>query len=145
MKVFSSSDITQMYGFSQRQIDGWDRSGMICPSLKSGKGKGHRRLYSPEDILCFRFIKRLQDAGWHTRTIRTAIQNLKQVLPDKNPLRDLILLDANGSILARCSTIDGGAILLDILKRGQLVMIFTLSSLQEQVSQDLSRLDTKSG
>jgi DNA-binding transcriptional MerR regulator len=141
VKVFSSSDISRLYGFSQRQIDGWDRIGMITPSIRSAKGKGHHRLYSVDDVLCFRFIKRLQDAGWHTKTIRTAIKNLRAILPDKDPLRDLVLLNANGSIVARCTLEDGQGILVDALSHGQLVMAFTLSALQNQVQDDLGLLE----
>jgi DNA-binding transcriptional MerR regulator len=141
MKVFNSSDITKLYKFTQRQIDGWDRSGLIKPSLLAARGKGSHRLYSLDDVLCFRFVKRLQDAGWHTRTIRTAIRNLREILPEKDPLRDLVLLDVNGSIVARCSARNGQTILLDALSKGQLVILFTISSLQEQVSSDIRQLE----
>lgn len=140
MRVFSTSEIALLYGFTQRQIDGWDRSGIIKPSIRSAQGKGSQRLYSFEDLLSFRFIKRLHDAGWHTRTIRAAIRNLRTILPDKDPVRDMILLHANGTILARCSLENGQPILIDALSQGQLVMTFTLSALQAQVAEDVQRL-----
>lgn len=117
---------------------------MIKPSIRSASGKGSHRLYSLEDVLCFRFVKRLTEAGWHTRTIRAAIRNLKVLLPDKDPLRDLVLLDANGTIIARGPSKDGQTILLDALSGGQLVMAFSLNSLREQVEKDIMTLDVYS-
>ena len=141
MKVYTVSDISHLYGFTQRQIDGWDKSGLIKPSIRSAHGKGSQRLYSFDDLLCFGLIKRLHDAGWHTHTIRTALRNLRNILPDKDPLRNLVLLDANGSILARCSTDNGQTVFVDALSRGQLVMAFTINSLHEQVLQNIMKLE----
>jgi DNA-binding transcriptional MerR regulator len=141
MRVFTTSEITKLYGFTQRQIDGWDKTGLISPSIRPAKGKGSHRLYALSDVICFRFVKRLQEAGWHTRTIRTALRNLRYILPERDPLRDLVLLNINGSIVARCSMADGQVVLLDALSQGQLVMMFTLSSLQDQAIADVRMLD----
>jgi len=141
VKVFTTSDIGRLYGFSQRQLDAWDRSGFINPSIRRAAGKGTVRLYSTDDLLALRFIKRLLDAGWYIRTIKHAVNNLLKILPDKDPLRDLVLLDANGSILARCPSSAGETILLDALSSGQLVVVFTLSSLVSEVETDVMTLN----
>lgn len=139
--AFTTSDINSIYGFTQRQLDSWDRSGIIKPSIRPSRGKGSQRLYSFEDLLAFRFIKRLQDAGWHIRTIKTAIQNLQEILPDKNPLYDLVLFDVSGRILARCSTETGQSLLIDALSQGQLVMAVLLSTIQREVIRDVVALE----
>lgn len=141
MQVFTTSDITNLYGFTQRQLDSWDRGRFISPSTRAANGKGTIRLYSLDDLLAFRFVKRLQNSGWHIRTIKTAVHNLREILPDKDPLRDLVLLNANGTILARCSSEDGQTILLDALSSGQMVMAFSLSGLLSQVALDLRALE----
>lgn len=74
------------------------------------------------------------------KTIKTAIQNLRSILPDKDPLQDFVLLSVNGSIIARCATEHGQSILIDALSQGQLVMPIILSEIREKVIEDVQLL-----
>ena len=140
MQVYTAADIKQIYKLTQKQIDDLDKSHVIKPSIRPAQGKGSQRLYSFEDLLAFRFIKQLLDANWSMKTIKTAIQNLRTVLPDKNPLQDFVLLSVNGSIIARCTTVQGQSVLIDALSRGQLVMPIILSEIREKVIEDVQLL-----
>ena len=137
MLVYTAADIKQIYKLSQKQIDDLDKSNVIKPSIRPAQGKGSQRLYSFEDLLAFRFIKQLLDASWSMKTIKTAIQNLRAILPDKDPLHDFVLLSINGSIVARCATEQGQSLLIDALSRGQLVMPIILSEIRGKVIEDV--------
>jgi len=140
MLVYTAADIKQIYKLSQKQIDDLDKSNDIKPSIRPAQGKGSQRLYSFEDLLAFRFIKQLLDAHWSIKTIKTAIQNLRSILPDKDPLHDFVLLSINGSIIARCATEQGQSLLIDALSRGQLVMPIILSEIRGKVIEDVRLL-----
>lgn len=140
MQVYTAADIKQIYKLTQKQIDDLDKSHVIKPSIRPAQGKGSQRLYSFEDLLAFRFIKQLLDARWSLKTIKTAIQNLRTVLPDKDPLQDFVLLSINGSIIARCAIERGQPVLIDALTQGQLVMPIILSEIREKVIEDVQIL-----
>ncbi len=140
MHVYTAADIKQIYKLTQKQIDDLDKSNVIKPSIRPAQGKGSQRLYSFEDLLAFRFIKQLLDARWSMKTIKTAIQNLRTILPDKDPLHDFVLLSINGSIIARCATEQGQSLLIDALSRGQLVMPIILSEIRGKVIEDVQLL-----
>lgn len=142
MDVFKPSEIKHFYGITQKQLSDLDKNDIIKPSLKTASGKGSVRLYSFEDLLAFRFIGQLLDAQWSMKSIKKAIRNLRTILPDKDPLRDFVLLSLNGTIIARCSTEEGQSILLDTLSKGQLVMPIILSEIYEKVLKDIDQLAT---
>jgi DNA-binding transcriptional MerR regulator len=142
MHVYTAADIKQIYKLTQKQIDDLDKSNVIKPSVRPAQGKGSQRLYSFEDLLAFRFIKQLLDARWSMKTIKAAVQNLRTVLPDKDPLRDFVLLSINGSIIGRCTTEQGQSLLVDALSQGQLVMPIILSEIREKVIRDVQLLDS---
>jgi DNA-binding transcriptional MerR regulator len=140
MQVYTAADIKQIYKLTQKQRDDLDKSHVIKPSIRPAQGKGSQRLYSFEDLLAFRFIKQLLDARWSMKTIKTAIQNLRTVLPDKDPLQDFVLLSINGSIIARCAIEHGQPVLIDALTQGQLVMPIILSEIREKAIEDVQLL-----
>ena len=142
MQVYTAADIKRIYKLTQKQIDDLDRSNIIKPSIRPAQGKGSQRLYSFEDLLAFRFIKQLLDARWSMRIIKAAIQNLRTILPDKDPLRDFVLLSVNGSIIARCTIEQGQSLLIDALSQGQLVLPIILSEIREKAMQDVQLLDS---
>ena len=143
MEVYTPADVKQLYKVTQKQLHDLDKNKIIQPSLKPARGKGSVRLYSFEDMLAFRFIRQLLDARWSIRSIKIAIQNLREILPDKDPLRDFVILSLNGSIIARCSTDNGQSVLMDALKKGQTVMSFILSEIYDRVLEDVEQLQNE--
>jgi DNA-binding transcriptional MerR regulator len=65
-----------------RQIDYWDRTHFIKPSVKEASGNGTGRLYSFEDIVQLKVSKTLIDKGVSLQKIRKSITYLKKNLPD---------------------------------------------------------------
>src|SRR3954453_14447730 len=65
-------------GIPSRQLDYWARTGLVEPTVRGAKGSGSQRLYSFQDILLLKVVKRLLDAGISLQQIRTAVQHLRE-------------------------------------------------------------------
>ena len=50
-------------GISYRQLDYWDRTGLVQPTVRHASGSGSQRLYAFRDILVLKLVKRLLDTG----------------------------------------------------------------------------------
>ena len=70
-------EVTRVVGISYRQLDYWARTGLVRPSIRDAGGSGTQRLYSFQDLLQLKVIKKLLDAGVELRRIRKAIDHLK--------------------------------------------------------------------
>ena len=70
-------EVTRVVGISYRQLDYWARTGLVRPSIRDAGGSGTQRLYSFQDMLQLKVIKKLIDAGVALQKIRTAIEYLK--------------------------------------------------------------------
>ena len=64
-------------GISYRQLDYWDRTGLVIPSIQTATGSGSQRLYSFRDILVLKLVKRLLDTGVSLQQIRLAVEQLR--------------------------------------------------------------------
>lgn len=55
-------EVCRFVGISYRQLDYWDTTGLVTPSLQKAHGSGTQRLYSEDDLLHLAVVKRLCDA-----------------------------------------------------------------------------------
>ena len=135
-QVFTTSEIAHITGFSLRQLDYWAARNLIIPAVQQSLGPGTRKLYSIENLIQLQFVKRLKHFRWSTQKIRQAIETLKNVMDDANPLKNAVLVHGNGTIIALCKTKEGERIMLDALSNGgQQVMGIVLETLIEEVQQ----------
>jgi DNA-binding transcriptional MerR regulator len=74
---FRSPQVCAVVGITYRQLDYWDRSGLLGPSLQEATGSGTQRLYTFADIVTLRVVKRLKDAGTSLHKIRSAFEQLE--------------------------------------------------------------------
>jgi DNA-binding transcriptional MerR regulator len=109
---FRGPQVCKIVGISYRQLDHWDRTGLLSPSLVPAKGSGTQRLYSYQDVVQLRIIKQLRDAGVSLQQARKAVDFLRESGGDLASAS--LVLGANNSVLAR----DGDE-LLDVLRGGQ--------------------------
>lgn len=109
---FRGPQVCSIVGISYRQLDHWDRTGLLSPSLVRAKGSGTQRLYSYRDVVALRIIKQLLDAGVTLQRARRAIEFLRFYGEDLSTAS--LVLGAADSVLVR----DGDE-LLDLLKGGQ--------------------------
>ena len=113
---YSGKQACEIVGISYRQLDYWDRQGVVCPSLRPAHGSGSQRRYSYRDLVRLRMVKQLLDAGVQLKNARKAIEYLREEEGADWQTASIVLAEGN-SILAR----DGDA-LIDLVKRGQGVL-----------------------
>jgi DNA-binding transcriptional MerR regulator len=68
--------VCRIVGITYRQLDYWARTGLVEPSLRKAEGSGTQRLYSFDDVVRLRVVKRLLDAGVSLQKVRTAVEQL---------------------------------------------------------------------
>src|SRR5207248_10765118 len=71
-------EVCKLVGISYRQLDYWARTGLVTPSVREAGGSGTQRLYSFQDLVQLKVIKRLIDVGISLQRVRKAIQYLRQ-------------------------------------------------------------------
>ncbi|MGH9299096.1 MAG: MerR family transcriptional regulator, partial [Acidimicrobiales bacterium] len=79
---FRGPQVCKIVGITYRQLDHWDRTGLLSPSLASAKGSGTQRLYSYRDVVELRIIKQLLDAGVTLQRARKAVDFLRDSLAE---------------------------------------------------------------
>jgi DNA-binding transcriptional MerR regulator len=100
-------------GISYRQLDYWDRTALVEPSVRPASGSGSQRLYSFRDILVLKLVKKFLDAGVSLQQIRKAIVELR-----KAGIADLakITLISDGAKVYLCTS---GDQVIDLIDKGQ--------------------------
>ncbi len=126
--------VCRVVGITYRQLDYWDRTGLIAPTVRSAQGSGTQRLYSFRDILVLKVVKRLLDTGVSLQQIRTAINQLADYGVD-----DLakITLMSDGASIYLCRSNDE---VIDLINGGQGVFGIALGKVWNEVEGSLSEL-----
>src|SRR5262245_4439013 len=84
---------------SYRQLDYWDRTHLIKPSLQEAKGTCSARLYNFVDLVQLRVAKVLREKGISLQKLRKCLTYLKKRAPEvEKPLAQLRLLTDGDSI-----------------------------------------------
>lgn len=93
---FRRGELCRIVGLSARQVQYWDKTGLLKPSYRTRGGHGR---YSFQDLIAFKTAKRLLDAGVPLQRVRRSIASLQKMLPHvKRPLVDLTLV-ATGELV----------------------------------------------
>jgi len=128
---FNTKAIHKVTGLTMRQIDYWDRTHFIKPSVSEASGHGSVRLYSFTDLIQMKVAKTLMDKGISLQKIRKAITYLKKNMPDiERPLSELRFLTDGNTVFV--ITRDDKQI-IDTLRKGQLVFSIALGDLIEEL------------
>ncbi|MBI5028474.1 MAG: MerR family transcriptional regulator, partial [Actinobacteria bacterium] len=120
-----------------RQLDYWARTGLIEPTVRGAKGSGSQRLYSFQDILLLKVVKRLLDAGISLQQIRTAVQHLRARGTD-----DLtrVTLMSDGVSVYECTRNDE---IIDLLQGGQGVFGIAIGGVWQEIEGTLAELPSE--
>jgi DNA-binding transcriptional MerR regulator len=118
-------------GISYRQLDYWDRTGLVQPSVRTAAGSGSQRLYAFRDILVLKLVKNLLDTGVSLQQIRLAVDHLRAA-----GINDLarITLISDGARVYLCTTADE---VIDLVGRGQGVFGIAVGSVLREVEATL--------
>ncbi|MDA8238855.1 MAG: MerR family transcriptional regulator [Nitrospiraceae bacterium] len=132
---FNSKTVAKVTGLSFRQIDYWDRTHFIKPSVSEAAGHGSVRLYSFNDLVQMKVAKTLLDKGISLQQIRKAITYLKKNMPEvERPLAELRFLTDGESIFVLTKD---KKVIIDTLRSGQLVFSIALGEIVEDLKGEI--------
>jgi DNA-binding transcriptional MerR regulator len=121
--AFSTAEAAGLSGLTPRQLDHWARLEFLCPSIREASGYGSSRRYSFADIVKLRVAARLRASGVGLARIRRCVEALRRL--DSSGQANLgqvrLLVIGNRVFWARSDRE-----VVDLLKEGQLVLVFSL-------------------
>lgn len=133
---FSTAEAARLSGLTPRQLDHWARQGFLCPSVQEASGYGSCRRYSFSDIAKLRVAARLRGSGVGLARIRRCVEALKRL--DAGAGADLgqarLLVIGNRVLWARSDRE-----VVDLLREGQLVLVFSLGDAIEETAGVVAR------
>ena len=127
-------EVCKLVGISYRQLDYWARTGLVTPSIQDAHGSGSQRLYSFQDLVTLRVIKKLLDTGVSLQRVRKAVDHLKSM--KRKPHGVTLMSDGRGVYEAHSPEA-----VIDLLRKGQGVFAIAL----DQVWTDLETTVAKRG
>lgn len=135
---FNTKTVSNITKLSVRQIDYWDRTHFIKPSISEASGIGSVRLYSFNDLIQLKVAKTLMDKGISLQKIRKAINYLKKHMPEvEKPLAELKFLTDGETIFVLTNN---KKTIIDTLKSGQIVFSIALGDIVEHLQGDIMAL-----
>src|SRR5437867_2677943 len=130
-------EVTKAVGISYRQLDYWARTGLVTPSIREAGGSGTQRLYSFQDMLVLRIIKKLLDAGVGLQQIRKAVDYIKEM---KQPLHTVTLMSDGNRIYAP----ESPDAVIDLLSKGQGVFAIAVDKVASDLEGSLAKTSKRS-
>ena len=126
----------KIVGITYRQLDYWTRTKLVEASLRGAEGSGTQRLYSFNDLLQLKVIKRLIEAGASLTKVRQAIDYVRTNLED-DWAKATIATDGNG--VYACTS---DAEVLDLLRSGQGVLgaVVSVGTVRDELNGTLREL-----
>jgi predicted RNase H-like HicB family nuclease len=90
---FNTKMTCKIVGASLRQIQHWDETRLVKPSIREAAGKGSIRLYSYADLIQLKVVKTLRDHRISLQKRRRSLEYLQSHFPEiKRPLLELKFL-----------------------------------------------------
>ncbi|QBI21609.1 MerR family transcriptional regulator [Egibacter rhizosphaerae] len=125
--------VCEIVGISYRQLDYWTTTGLVSASVRGADGSGTQRLYSFEDIVQLKVIKRLLDTGVSLQRIRSALEFVRDRGLD---LRNVTLMSDGTTVYAA----DDDARIVDLLRSGQGVFAIAVEPLAQETEGEVADL-----
>lgn len=136
--AFNTKTVSNITGLTNRQVDYWDRTHFIKPSLKEASGYGTARLYSFNDLVQLKVAKTLIDKGVSLQKIRKTITWLKKNFPEvEKPLAQMKFLTDGETIFVLAKEKN---VILDVLSKGQLVMAIAIGEIIEELKGEVEKI-----
>ena len=133
---YRAPQVCKLVGITYRQLDYWARTNLIRPSLRQARGSGSQRLYSFQDVVQLKVIKRLLDAGMSLKKIRSAVEILGEQLDSDRPLTNVTLISDGRTIYAAHSDEE----VVDVFRRGQGVFGIAIGPVHDEVEGAIHQL-----
>jgi DNA-binding transcriptional MerR regulator len=128
---FTVMEVSRIVGASRRQLDYWDHTGLLSPSLKVGVGKLFSRQYSVQDIIELKIIVRLLRSSLSLQQIRAGFHFIEKRQEDL--ATSIISTDGKTMYLYQDDDL-----LVDTLKQGQMVSRIAVQDLIAEVQEKVN-------
>jgi len=128
---FRISEVSHVVGATRRQLEYWDKTGLVSPSLRSASGRGSRRLYSIEDIFELQILMRLLRSSLPLQRIRSSFNFIRG---QTRALASFVVLTDGRTVYFY----EDDKVLVDTLKQGQTVLRIAVQGLISEVQAKLT-------
>lgn len=136
---YPSKQVCEVVDITYRQLEYWDKTNLVKPSIAAASGTGSRRIYSFVDLVCLRVTAKLKQEGISLQKIRRSVAYLLENFPDQNkPFIDFVFLTDGDSIFVL--TEDPAAV-LDTLHGGQFFFSVAIGNLVEDTKKQILRVE----
>lgn len=125
-------EVCKIVGITYRQLDYWARTELVTPSIRDAHGSGSQRLYSFQDLVTLRVIKRLLDAGVSLQRVRNAVEYLQ----DLGEPASGVTLFSDGKGVYQAHSPEA---VVDLLKKGQGVFAIAVDKVWSDLESSLAR------
>jgi len=137
-KFYGSAEVCRIIGITYKQLDYYDRTGFIKPSINRAEGYGSRRMYDFNDLMKLKVIKKLMEAGISLQKLRKTKRYLDEYdngTRRGNGLLRLTLI-SDGNTIYAC---DSDKAIVDTLKSGQGVFGIALGKVYTDLNGDIEK------
>ena len=128
---FRISEVARAVGATRRQLEYWDKTGLVSPSLRSASGRGSRRLYSIEDIFELQILMKLLNSSLPLQRIRSSFNFIRG---QTRALASFVVLTDGKTVYLY----EDDSVLVDTLKEGQTVLRIAVQDLISEVQAKLT-------
>lgn len=137
---FTTKQVCSLTNLSARQVDYFDKTALITPSMQVAAGKGSSRLYSYRDLIALRMVSSLRQSGLPLQTIRKAVDFLKRY-QEKDLSETVLLVNGRDDVVQLLAT-DPESMTQQVMslvkEPGQLMYLFiNLGEISREVDQAL--------
>jgi DNA-binding transcriptional MerR regulator len=128
--------VCKIVNITYRQLDYWARTELVAPSYRKAEGSGTQRLYSFDDVVRLKVVKRLLDSGVSLQKVRLAVDELRA---RGQGLAETTLISDGTTVYA----MDDDQQLLDLVKRGQAVFAIALDPVVDELRGEVTSFPTE--
>ena len=135
---YTGPEVCNITDISYRQLDHWTTTKLINASVRNIKGSGFHRIYSFNDIVLVKLVKKLRAAGISLQKIRIALKNVNSILGKKSNILDVSIFSDGSSIYVLTDNDQ----MIDLLKKGQAVFGISLGPVHTETEAEICLLYT---
>ena len=133
---YTGPEVCKITGISYRQLDHWTTTKLITASVRNIKGSGFHRIYSFNDIVLVKLVKKLRSAGISLQKIRIALKNVNNLLGKNSNISDVSIFSDGASIYVLTDNDQ----MIDLLKKGQAVFGISLGPVHTETEAEILSL-----
>ncbi len=133
---YTGPEVCNITGISYRQLDHWTTTKLIKASGRNIKGSGFHRIYSFNDIVLVKLVKKLRSAGISLQKIRIALKNVNNLLGKNSNISDVSIFSDGASIYVLTDNDQ----MIDLLKKGQAVFGISLGPVHTETEAEILSL-----